>query len=78
MKNPPSSVVRRGTAPTSLGKPLVQPLSPSVVYHYEDADQLEAVYEGRETGSPMRAKATRMHKACLTSCRGWNAPLRVS
>jgi cystathionine gamma-synthase len=50
MKNPHSSVVRRGTVPESLGKPLVQPLSPSVVYHYEDADQLQSVYDGQETG----------------------------
>jgi cystathionine gamma-synthase len=50
MKKPHSSVVRRGTFPQSLGKPLVPALSPSVVYHYEDADQLQSVYDGQEKG----------------------------
>ncbi|MDA5556132.1 trans-sulfuration enzyme family protein [Shimia sp. MMG029] len=46
MKNPHSSVVRRGTISPNLGEPLVPALSPSVVYHYEDADQLQSVYDG--------------------------------
>ncbi|MEP1944930.1 MAG: PLP-dependent transferase [Sulfitobacter sp.] len=50
MKNPPSSVVRRGTIRQNLGEPLVPALSPSVVYHYEDADQLQSVYDGEAKG----------------------------
>lgn len=50
MKDPHSSVVRRGTTRQNLGKPLVPALSPSVVYHYEDADQLQSVYDGELEG----------------------------
>ena len=50
MKNPHSSVVRRGTIRQNLGEPLVPALSPSVVYHYEDADQLQSVYDGEVEG----------------------------
>jgi cystathionine gamma-synthase len=42
--------VRRGSVPANKGKPLVAPLSPSVVYHYEDADQLQALYDGEIDG----------------------------
>lgn len=50
MKNLHSSVVRRSTLRPNLGKPLVPVLSPSVVYHYEDADQLQSVYDGEVDG----------------------------
>lgn len=50
MKNPHSSVVRRGTIRQNLGEPLVPALSPSVVYHYEDADKLQSVYDGEVEG----------------------------
>ena len=50
MKNPHSSVVRRGTSRSNLGVPLVPALSPSVVYHYEDAYQLQSVYDGEAEG----------------------------
>lgn len=46
----PRSVVRRQEAPASTTPPLVTPLSPSVVFRAEDADALDAVYEGRAEG----------------------------
>src|SRR3546814_8737556 len=44
------SVVRRQEAPASTTRPLVTPLSPSVVFRAADADALDAVYEGRAEG----------------------------
>lgn len=44
------SVVRRSAPPPSQTSPLVTPLFPSVVYCAEDADALDAVYEGRAPG----------------------------
>ena len=44
------SVVRRSNEPANIGKPLTTPLSPSVVYHYSDVDQLTAVYEKQVEG----------------------------
>lgn len=46
----PRSVVRRQEAPASTTRPLVTPLSPSVVFRADDADALDAVYEGRADG----------------------------
>lgn len=46
----PRSVVRRQDLAEAITRPLVTPLSPSVVFRAEDADALDAVYEGRETG----------------------------
>ena len=46
----PRSVVRRQEAPASTTRPLVTPLSPSVVFRADDADALDAVYEGRAAG----------------------------
>lgn len=43
MRNSQRSVVRRGITPKNAGTPLVQPLSPSAMYHYESASQLQAV-----------------------------------
>lgn len=44
------SVVRRGITSTNVGIPVVTPLSPSVVYHYKDADELESMHEGEIKG----------------------------
>jgi cystathionine gamma-synthase len=44
------TVVRRSPSPPSVTRPLVQPLSPSVVYQATDADELDRVYEGKEPG----------------------------
>ncbi|MEH6650874.1 MAG: PLP-dependent transferase [Motiliproteus sp.] len=44
------SVVRRSSEPENMGSPLTTPLSPSVVYHYPDVDQLKAVYEKKAEG----------------------------
>ena len=44
MKKPQRSVVRRAVTPNNAGTPLVAPLSPSVMYHYESASQLQAVH----------------------------------
>ncbi len=46
----PRSVVRRWQPPASTTRPLVTPISPAVVYCAEDADALDAVYEGRAAG----------------------------
>lgn len=50
MKPEDRSVVRRATLPPSETRPLVPPLMPSTVYCAEDADRLDAVYEGRAPG----------------------------
>lgn len=44
------SVVRRNIEPKNKGKPLVTPLSPTAVYHYQDADQLQEVYDNKSEG----------------------------
>ncbi|HMA16555.1 MAG TPA: aminotransferase class I/II-fold pyridoxal phosphate-dependent enzyme [Kiloniellaceae bacterium] len=46
----PRSVVRRQELAPAITRPLVTPLSPSVVFRAEDADALDAVYEGRASG----------------------------
>lgn len=46
----PRSVVRRQELPEGITRPLATPLSPSVVFRAEDADALDAVYEGRAAG----------------------------
>lgn len=43
---PPRSLVRRTGWPTSTSRPVVTPLSPSVVYASDDPDALDAQYEG--------------------------------
>ncbi len=44
------SLVRRSRAPASISRPVVTPLSPSVVYRSIDADELDSQYEGRAQG----------------------------
>ena len=44
------SIVRRGRQPKSVSRPVVSPISPSVVYASPDADTLDAQYEGRAEG----------------------------
>jgi cystathionine gamma-synthase len=44
------SVVRRAPFPGSATTPLVPPIVPSAVFIARDADHMNAVYEGRETG----------------------------
>ena len=44
------SIVRRGRRPQSASRPVVSPISPSVVYASEDADALDDQYEGRTQG----------------------------
>lgn len=44
------SIVRRGLLPHSASRPVVSPISPSVVYASPDADALDAQYEGRVAG----------------------------
>ena len=44
------SIVRRGRRPQSASRPVVSPISPSVVYASADADALDAQYEGRTQG----------------------------
>jgi cystathionine gamma-synthase len=44
------SIVRRGRQPQSVSRPVVSPISPSVVYASPDADTLDAQYEGRAEG----------------------------
>lgn len=44
------SVVRRQEPPASATRSLVTPIFPSVVFRAEDADALDAVYEGRAQG----------------------------
>jgi cystathionine gamma-synthase len=48
--NDPRSVVRRQAPPASATRSLVTPIFPSVVFCAEDADALDAVYEGRARG----------------------------
>lgn len=44
------SVVRRAKLRPSVTTPLVPPLHPSVVYQAADVDQMDRVYEGKESG----------------------------
>ena len=44
------SVVRRSIFPANSGIPVVTPLSPTVVHHYEDADQLELLHNNEISG----------------------------
>ena len=44
------SIVRRGRRPRSASRPVVSPISPSVVYASADADALDDQYEGRAEG----------------------------
>ncbi len=48
--NPPKTLVRRTPWPASASRPVVTPLSPSVVYASETPDALDAQYEGRAKG----------------------------
>ena len=50
MSDDPRSLVRRSRAPVSVSRPVVTPLSPSVVYRSTDADELDSQYEGRAQG----------------------------
>lgn len=50
MKNPKRSVVRRSVSKNNAGTPLVAPLSPSVMYHYDSASQLEALHNNEIEG----------------------------
>jgi len=50
MINDKRSVVRRGVWPSNEGVPVTSPLSATVAYHYEDADQLESIYKGDKEG----------------------------
>ena len=45
MTKPPKSLVRRPTWPTSVSRPVVTPLQPSVVYASPDPDGLDQQYE---------------------------------
>ncbi|MCB1835408.1 MAG: aminotransferase class I/II-fold pyridoxal phosphate-dependent enzyme, partial [Geminicoccaceae bacterium] len=46
----PRSIVRRQQQPSSVSRPVVTPIWPSVVYQSRDADELDAQYEGRLDG----------------------------
>jgi cystathionine beta-lyase/cystathionine gamma-synthase len=46
MKNEPGSLLRPDPLPASASRPVVTPLSPSVVYASETPDMLDAQYEG--------------------------------
>lgn len=46
----PRSLVRRQRMPISVSRPVSSPLHTSVVYRSTDADELDAQYEGRESG----------------------------
>ncbi|MDW4496528.1 aminotransferase class I/II-fold pyridoxal phosphate-dependent enzyme [Sulfitobacter sp. D35] len=50
MKNETSSLVRPNALPESASRPVVTPLSPSVVYASDTPDMLDAQYEGRLQG----------------------------
>lgn len=46
----PSNDIRRARTPLSASRPVVTPIQPSVVYASEDADALDALYEGHAKG----------------------------
>ena len=50
MKNHPRNLMRPIGLPSSASRPVVTPLSPSVVYASEGPDMLDAQYEGRLQG----------------------------
>ena len=50
MTTPPKSIVRRTSWPTSVSRPVVTPLQPSVVYASPDPDALDAQYDGTASG----------------------------
>jgi cystathionine beta-lyase/cystathionine gamma-synthase len=50
MKNEKGSLVRPDALPSSVSRPVVTPLSPSVVYASESPDMLDQQYEGRLHG----------------------------
>ena len=50
MSSQKKTVVRRVQTPASASRPVVTPLSPSVVYSSSSADQLDAQYEGKVEG----------------------------
>ena len=50
MKNAPGSLIRPVPLPDSISRPVVTPLSPSVVYASDTPDDLDAQYEGRTSG----------------------------
>ncbi len=47
---PSEPTLRRGRLPGGVSRPVATPIMPSVVYASESPDQLDAQYEGRETG----------------------------
>ncbi len=50
MSDTPKTIVRRTPWPVSASRPVVTPLSPSVVYASADPDSLDAQYEGEAHG----------------------------
>lgn len=64
------SVVRRSNEPENIGSPLTTPLSPSVVYHYSDVDQLNAVYE-KQVGGFTYARYGNPNSAVLAEKISW-------
>ena len=50
MKNTKGSLIRPVPLPDSISRPVVTPLSPSVVYASDTPDDLDAQYEGRTSG----------------------------
>jgi len=50
MEKPRRSVVRRAITPDNAGRPLVTPLSPTVMYHYESASQHQSITDGKVEG----------------------------
>ena len=56
MKNHVRNLMRPIGLPDSASRPVVTPLSPSVVYASEGPDMLDAQYEGRLRGIPMPAR----------------------
>ena len=64
------SIVRRQAIPTTVSLPVVTPIFPSVVYRSTDADELEAVYEGRLSGYTY-SREGHPNAAVLTDKIGW-------
>lgn len=64
------SIVRRQAIPTTVSQPVVTPIFPSVVYRSTDADELEAVYEGRLSGYTY-SREGHPNAAVLTDKIGW-------
>jgi cystathionine gamma-synthase len=85
------SAVRRVPFPETCTRPLVAPIQPSAVYIAEDADQMNRVYEGAESGftyareaSPnaeyLAAKIARLEsaQACLITSSGMSAVAAIT